>query len=501
MTENRTSASEIEGRVSRLSELEELGWRTKLGLGSLHIISPGVADPRPWIEGLRSFVGDASVRVRADFGTASLEFAVGPSELHLVSSDGADPGEVFAPANHAMARAVWRGNLTRVFDLPGAEWTIWADTDLGGVDQNGKHRWVVVDSVDSLVAAVETCDFWALGELLPAGQQTIFVVRALPADAGLEAAGVRVVSADALTDLTLMTDPTDGAWRWPHQVMRKSPSPLSLVSRSEAQGLLVGLHTVLLNRAASLAWVALSSNADVVDGNLEVEFFGFQRTTFLVPPRGLVLSLEEASAALDLFQWATVSGGLDHQIAIRQIVSVNPQHAPWTRAADVIRAAEPVVVGLRSDAVAEAFKARREVEALAIASGLRSVETASSIARATVERTVALVIGAVGVFVAQSLNAITLELASNLRLLLALAFCSLAFWNVFVEGPLASLPIRTFKADLPRLAPLLSENERSSISSLQVIASANSRVTATRIVVPILFLGCASALIAVNCLA
>lgn len=242
-----------------------------------------------------------------------------------------------------------------------------------------------------------------------------------------------------------------------------------------------------------MSWLAFATDVRPNETGLSVEIFGFRRVSHVLSREGVDFDDVQAKSAINLFEWAGRGASVDHLLAVRQVASLSVEVPPWLIADDVRLAAEPIFTALRSDAVADVMKMRREVHALASGVALQAAERSAAIARSSVERALAFVVAAVGVFVAQSVDAISPALAETLRDVLAAAFALVALWNLFVEGPFATAPVRAFRADLPVFARLLSEREVAELRDLSSVKTASSRGWLVRIAVPAMFLALAVA--------
>lgn len=476
----------LEARLEQLDALESDGWEVQHALESVCVRTIGRSDYRSAVRQVRLLDAVVPVRVRANFGSAYILLEVDASGTEsLIEASGGDLSAHFGGKDLAAARSAWQGNLARLNELPSPLWDVEVELALGATIDG--QRFLVFDSLSLLTAAIQATPVWNLGTLFRSGERTVAIVRELPLGHFLRSDSLVVMAASDLDELSSPSRVSEKIIPWSHPLMKGCPDPLSLRAVTFG-GSLQNMAEDFARLSATLCWIALASRIEIETVQATLEFLGFQRVSWSVGRCGIAMSPDEVDASLRLYQWAAGEGAtLDHQIAVRQIVSVNPDIAPWTRAADIALAAEPVVVGLRSDAVSEAFRARRDIEQLAQASALQAAERSAAIARSTIERSTALVIAAAGIFVAQSLDAITEGIAGQLRLLLAIVFCVLALWNIFLEGPLVSLPIRTFRVDLPKFGPLLSEAERESIGSMATLTTAANRALALRIAVPIVF--------------
>jgi hypothetical protein len=81
------------------------------------------------------------------------------------------------------------------------------------------------------------------------------------------------------------------------------------------------------------------------------------------------------------------------------------------------------------------------------------------------------------VIVAQTTRAITEGQAHDLRARLALFLLGLIVWNLTVEGPPVSSPLKSLRRDLDTVADRLTESERDEILQLSAITSACRRAT------------------------
>ncbi len=487
-------ATHLKSLFERVNQLSVDGWAVVDGLEVLEVSSPTFESEDAVVDAYRELLGHSrAVNLTVSFGDASLVFDVHADGTRSLSrrSEG-DLSDTFGPKDVATARAVWAGNFERLSQLPGAAWSLSAEIQLDALVQDSEHRWLVVRNLATAQQAFASLPCWRWGELFGAADSLVIVAGDLDAEATLQSEAILVCGPHS-DDLALESDLVAAdrfSFKFP--VLANAPDPSSIVSRAH-HGSLATFARLLVGGAATLSWLAFATDVRPNETGLSVEIFGFRRVSHVLSREGVDFDDVQAKSAINLFEWAGRGASVDHLLAVRQVASLSVEVPPWLIADDVRLAAEPIFTALRSDAVADVMKMRREVHALASGVALQAAERSAAIARSSVERALAFVVAAVGVFVAQSVDAISPALAETLRDVLAAAFALVALWNLFVEGPFATAPVRAFRADLPVFARLLSEREVAELRDLSSVKTASSRGWLVRIAVPAMFLALAVA--------
>ena len=428
----------------------------------------------------------------AKYGEASFEVLIGDVGQHTVRNQSTDDlTEIFSLTDVVAARAVWAGDAKRIGELPAGAWTASIHFRLDDGFAAEEEHWSLVATTADLDLLLAEAPFWtwrpAFGDEMP----RVYVVWDAPGSylrtGSTLFAGLGIDWARQLSALDRRP-----SFRFAQAVLSGAPDPSMVFPHAVGGSHFVRLSDRLRRAAAALAWTAFATEVRVVaDAGLEIEIFGFQRTSYEIEPTGLVASEAQATASLRLFEWAARNDSPDHLLAVRQVASLRFDDPPWNRSSDVQAAAEPIFFALRSDAVADVMKSRRELQSLVSSTALGAAERAAGLARAAVERTAALLLALAGVIVSQSLNAISAELAVTLRIFIAIGLAGLALWNILFEGGFATLPIKNLKRDLPKLANLLPQSDLDAILSMACIASTQRKAIVTRVAVPALLLVCA----------
>jgi hypothetical protein len=492
MTETEVAAH-LKNLFERVNQLSADGWTVVDGLELVEVSSPAFESEDALTGIYRELIAHSrAVNLTVSFGDAYLVFAVHADGTRSLSrrSEG-DLADTFGPKDVPTARTVWAGNRERLGELPGAVWSLSAEIQLNAFAQGSEHRWLVVRNFATAQRAFASLPCWRWGELFGSADSLVIVAGDLDAKATLQSEAILLCGPHS-DDLALESDLVAGnrfGFRFP--VLESAPDPSSIVPKAH-HGSLDPFARLLAEGAATLSWLAFATDVRPNETGLLVEIFGFRRVSHVIPRDGIDFDDVQAKSAINLFEWAGRGASIDHLLAVRQVASLNVETPPWLIANDIRMAAEPIFTALRSDAVADVMKMRREVHALASGVALQSAERSAAIARSSVERALAFVVAAVGVFVAQSVDAISPALAEILRDVLAGAFALVGVWNLFVEGPFATAPIRAFRADLPVFARLLSERELDELRELSSVASASRRGWIVRIAVPAMFLALAA---------
>jgi hypothetical protein len=248
------------------------------------------------------------------------------------------------------------------------------------------------------------------------------------------------------------------------------------------------LIETLRTRADACAWAWLSNSTTPRDDQsaATVEYFGYRRRDFALPPEGYVAaSGERASKA---YTWATAEASPDRILAIRQVVSLYDGATLPDAPQDVIRAAEPLYLALRAGEVAAVLESQRQARGIAVEAARESAAAAQSAAKSAAERTIASLAAVAGVAVANATAGLVAKDARELALGIAALFGFLAMWAISIEGPAMRAPISSFKVDMPIIGHLLGPADRTAILGMRVLKTASHAVLRARIATPIIYL-------------
>lgn len=459
------------------------GWSVQSTTEQAVLVSHEFSDYGQALETARecSSIG-AVVRLLGRYNDAQLAVDVDSTGSSAVLNNGdVDFQGNFAPSAVSAARAVWQGALTRVDELGAGIWTCQVDLDLVEEGQTDDVDYRLLVDIGDLEQLFTQMPYWTWKEVFGSTNRA-FLVGNLAADY-LATSSTLIAGIEASTRFPL-GDQRVPAFRFRDPPLLEAPDPAAVFPRHWSSPGMDAMAESLWRASVALSWCAFASSIDRQDGDaLRAEFFGFQRTVHVIPKGGPAVSYESARDSLELFEWAGRDSLTDHAIAVRQVASLQQSAAPWTLSADIKMAAEPVFIALRSDAVADVLKSRRELQSTVTSIAMGVAEHSASLARTAVERAVGVLLSLAAVVVSESLNVITVPLAETLRSFLAVVLFALACWTFFVEGPFVTRPIQSFRADLNVLASLLTAEDRDQISTLNTIRSAQRLAWRTRIAV------------------
>lgn len=475
------------------------GWSASESIGKrFRLSSPqgaGVpALPGSLVEAFES-LGELGVSVvlDADFDGMSLRVKSAPpgiAERFMVSEVSAgNPTEAFPDDLREAAEKAWDENVDEALSLPGA-WSAAITVD----------PTALLDRVPGGTEWRAFRDCGAVDRFLASGSwaETSRLVGSPPVGVVLWTGETVRVTTDALAVATLPDRPDVPApVRWVgDDDVPGVPDPSALRPRNAGPGdASSGLALTLWRLAAAAAWARMASGVTASKDGADpvLEFFGFRRTAHPIPANGDGLSGQACRDAYDLWAWATSDVSPDRLLAVRQVVSLYHDQSPWDRARDVRDSAQPVFLALRGDAVAEAFAQQRAARTFALDVARQSATAAAALARGAVERCLASLAAVGGVVVAESGVGLGDGLAESLRALVAVFLAVLAVWSVVVEGPPVTAPTVKLKDDLNSVAPLLSPDERTSISELASVKVAKRHAWTARGAVPFAYLAAAGA--------
>ncbi len=430
------------------------------------------------------------------FGNGSeLDISVAGEGGQVVENQRGTFSDRFFGRQASQARDAWDGDADAALGLPGA-WVVSAEIRLAEPinESHPETAWVVVPTVDVVLAAISEVPVWKLAPSFDRLLPTVWLVEALGASDVLIAGASAIVplgsdSAAAEVASALATHAPPARWRKPaHLPDLAHPKALAPI---QVRGTALNqLEAAMWRASATTAWVAIASTVGTPStgsAKIDVEYFGLQRVSHEIDRAGIAVTSDDASLALEMFTWSTSPDSVDQLLAVQQVCSLYREVAPWYSTADVFDAAQSVFMTLRRDAVAEALKERRAARAVAIEAAQRTSEHVAALSRSTAERVVGTLLAVVGVLVAKTTKTITPEQAQDLHWLLVVALVALAAWTIFIEGPPLTAPLSELEEDLPEIAKLLRPRERDEILKLHAIQGARHRARLIRWCAPIVF--------------
>ena len=478
LTETRTLVMALEHLIAN-------GWTLTKHATTIRVFATG--DPEhllPCIQDLAPVAIDA--RLLGDFGGLSLTIEVNRAGQALVTDR--TPGDlstVFSGAKLDAARDAWEGDLPSALSLDG-EWSASLELDLALLlrASDESRLWYILFDQDDAQSLLEASPFWELRPLVSSDRPLVILIVNAARNLRVQTATMQIQALQV--DPLQLIEVTEIPRKAPLTPVPGLPDPRCLAPLYVEPSADSPLAACLWRLSAAACWVWLATDARPTadNGGIDVEYFGLQRVSHEIGAAGPGVSETHARAALDLWRWATQVTATDQLLAARQVLSLYRDSPPWDRADDVKRASESVFLALRGDAVAEAFKARREARTLALTVGRQTGEATVALARGAVERCLASLLAIGGVIIARSTNALSQAQADKLHMLLGVALFLLAFWSIFVEGPPVTAAIRGLRRDLDTFSDLLTIADCDAVVSLTSLRMAGSQAKRARWLVP-----------------
>lgn len=472
--------------LRHVGELSAQGWRRTeqdFAITMSYSAEGSASEVAQRVSILDGLVTDATLTCR--WGTLELQVRFLPSAGFVVEAAvDADLRATFDGDELAKARDAFGGSVEAALALTGS-WDVEIELDpaalLTRADQ--ARRWHVVRDQEQLFAILARRPWWTVRSLVDPG--TPVVVLTVDEEAPFSTATVTVTGVRQLEQALALSEPPASTTP-SEQAPPGIASPLSLAPSDDPPN--PDLAALLWRYAGATAWACLATDVDTPSSGLaRLEFFGYQRLAMTLGGNGPEVGLSACRDVVDLWRWACLDAGPDRLLAVRQVISLYRGDTLWSSAGDVRRAAEPVFLALRSDAVSEAFRARREAHSTAISVAHQTSETTASLAKGTVERSLATFGGVVGLVLVRSTGVVDVGAVSALLAVVAVYLGSLALWSVFVEGPPVTAAITALNRDLVDLSELLTEPERKRILELQTVRGARRHAWIARVAVPIAY--------------
>lgn len=474
-----------------LRELEAAGWDVQRTF-SVAEVAVVTSDPHAALDALRATShGAESVTATCMFGEARIEVVESQDgALSVLDADPVSFDQTFVEECRRDARKAWSGDPAAALRLPG-EWTVRLVVDLSRElrEASPGRTWTVLRTVGELATLLDSVSVWDLAPTIDPDVPPIFLLEDLAPEESLllgKGAVVSLASNSATTKaLESIELATLDAWHIPE--LPRAPRPAAIRPVSMRGTALASIEQKLWGATAALAWAGLASSVRRTANEVQIEILGLQRVAYDLPCDGLNVSPKLARRSYELLAWAGGSEAVDQRLAVQQVASLY-RDPPWTKIDDVFEAALAVYSSLRRDSVGEALQARRAARAFALDVAHRATEQVNNVTRSVAERLTASLLAIGGVIVAQTTSVIDAGQAADLRTLVALFLLGLVVWNVAVETPPLRASISDLRADLPRVADTLTDNDVQHILELRSITSAARRARAITIAVPLVYL-------------
>jgi hypothetical protein len=489
--------SRARSATDSINDLETLGCAVADGLRACAVTIPAAeakgVPHQPELDALRDL---ADLYLRFERGPVSFELtATAGSPLEFQNDPAGDPASAFTGEDLKRARAAWEGDIDAATTLPG-KWSGNLTIDLAmPFARNESARawsWRAARTAGAIMRELNAYPWWRARELVEDAERPVVVVLTAESNIEFRTATFAVVSLDRLPTVGL---PAGGIAARRVEVRNASgaqlPDGVPLPEQLEPNEGHVGaerLIETLRTRADACAWAWLSNSTTARDDEsaATVEYFGYRRRGFVLPPEGYVAASGERASKV--YTWATAEASPDRILAIRQVVSLYDGATLPNAPEDVIRAAEPLYLALRAGEVAAVLESQRQTRGIAVEAGRESAAAAQSAAKSAAERTIASLAAVAGIAVANATAGLSAKDARGLTIGIAALFGFLAMWATFIEGPAMRAPISSFKVDLPTIGHLLGPADRTAILGMRALKTASHAVLRARIATPIIYL-------------
>lgn len=478
-------------RALAVKQLESAGWESEDLLSRIQLRATWSGEGRAKLDDLAPLmesVASADISTQTGFriGRAGdgLEVLSAPSAL----------SDYYRGSQLEVAERIRDGDSGAV-GLLEADWDASVTIDLarGLFDEPDSYPWKFVRSYDVLVETIGKLAWWELGSLIGSDRPLLVLILDDAPPRNLVTHSVVCCSESRHDAVDLNGVVTS---RRQELVIARGEDPGSLVLPDEViphgphEGV-SDLVDLLRARAAAAAWGWLSNSIDPLGEFAELEFFGLQRVRAQLPIAG-VPSMTGQVAALSLYRWATSEVSVDKILAVRQVVSIYAGSSFLDCADDVRRAAEPVYLALRRDAVSEALAITREARQIALSSTRVALESSLASAKSVGERALASLaaLGALAITAATTEN-LSDSLVATITLGIGAFALFLAIWNCFVEGPISTFPLKNLRDQISGASLLLSANELDDLTRSTSVRRAWKRVLIIRILAPVIYIAVA----------
>jgi hypothetical protein len=473
-------------------------------LGCQVTISPKKSDGVPHQVLIDAVADFADVHLRFEREQASFELSASAGGvLDFISGSAGDPSSVFEGEELTRADRAWKGNVDAARSLYG-EWsgdlTVYLAAPLQQ-QESGTRVWRAVRSIEVIVQELAKYPWWRTGELIYENNRPVVIVVIDETEVDVQTPTFAVVS---LSRLAGSGPAPEGMGQRRALVQASSaaqlPAGLPLPEELEPEQSGTGapaLAASLRQRAEACAWAWLSNASTVSADSTHVtfEYFGYRQRLFKLGPAGYTAAASQQ--AFGMYIWATAEPSPDRILAIRQVVSLYERTDLPDRPQDIVRAAEPLYQALRARAVAAVLDSQRQARTIAVDAARKSADAAQSAAKSAAERTIASLAAVVAVAVARATAVLAAADARAIAIGIAALFVFLAIWAIAIEGLDMRAPLNSFKADLPTIGHLLSEEDRNAILDMQALKVASHSVLRVRIAAPCVYIAGAAITLAV----
>lgn len=350
----------------RVRQLTGLNWASTEQLRSILLTSPTAAGPDlqetaarlgDCLAIARMSDGPGTVLERSSMGYWSVQTHPTPLEDYYFDDQLTAVEDLIAGNQAALERlgTGWKAEFT--IDLATPLRLAQADVE-----------WRVILTPQPIEAVLGSLPWWQLTDLFPAETGTLVVVVLQDGPERVEAPALVLATHDALDAPLRIVES-----RLLREELRRRAGQdrPSLPTAEEVHGMSANLSSLapsveLLNaRSAAIAWSWLSNSCRIGDELAELEFVGIRSNIAHLPKDGLI---EPAShpGVWELYEWVRQDDLPDRFTAIRQVAALQDPKSLLKSASQVRRAADPIFIGLRSEAVSEVLKTQREARAASV---------------------------------------------------------------------------------------------------------------------------------------
>ena len=419
---------------------------------------------------------------------------IGP--LVVTDQGHGDLRESFANDALQRARAAFQGNVDAALELEGS-WSaeIVLDPARALTTADPEFHWLVLSDPRAVSKLMMSTPWWRLRSLVQPVRPQIIAIHRANEGFDIRTVGQRLMSLTALTGLDSNLE--DRSW------ISSEPSAAGLSAHSTASPKEMAdpesvyprfvngddddtaeVLRVLRREATACCWAELATSVTVDEDVAHLEFFGLQRTSWVLGSAGPDLTAEEHAATFRLWRACTSVDNPDRLLAVRQVVSLFREE-PWAHAADVDHASGPLFLALRGEATAEALRAQRDARAVAFEVARRTADATTDLAKSAVQRALAVFAAVGGIIVGQTTKTLTVGQATDLRHLAAVFLFILAPWSYFLEGRPVTASIGALPTDIRAFSELLTTDDQRTILDSETVRRASHQAWWARTIVPV----------------
>nr|WP_157527201.1 hypothetical protein [Kibdelosporangium sp. MJ126-NF4]CEL13516.1 hypothetical protein [Kibdelosporangium sp. MJ126-NF4]CTQ99201.1 hypothetical protein [Kibdelosporangium sp. MJ126-NF4] len=474
----------------KISDLLRDGWQIRDSVGDIRLTRVSV-DVHADINRINEI--DPRIVELEVVGTISGEYLrlrTVQGKLEVVGTPNSDPSTLFEGDEVDNAHLAREGDVVAALLLP-LEWVITAflepEASIDGLPEN--IEIVVATNSRAISAHFQETGFKNLTRLVPSGNcRRIYISltgRASPVHLGT----VSFATIDGLRQLAIPPPAVPLPGECARQISSLVHAYCLLISKpfdTNSTTLWNDIINYCRATASLSTWVSLASKIQASEMGVQIEFQGFRRVTFELPPLDS-LNTNAISNTLNLREWAFQEASPDRLLAISQVVSLYDRDDPFLHTVDIKASAEVVYIGLRSDAVAEVIKSSRDAYNQANETVRQGLKSSQDLIKSSMERFLAGLVAVGAVTIANASRVISNDASRLLMLFIAGFFLVLTIVALFVEGPLLSLQIKNLDHDIRQSASLLTEQQIASVANSVSVRATRKRIVTVRVAIPAIY--------------